>query len=62
MGTRLLKTEMDAFQLLCEIKTTLRYKAQEAEDLGNPKGASHLRQAADTLDPITKAILAGEEV
>lgn len=56
MGTRLLKTEMDVFQYLCETKTTLQYKAQEAKDLGNPKGAAHLREAAAAIDQLTKIV------
>ena len=50
----LLKTKADAFHYLFDLKATLYYKAQEAEDLHNTDGAKEIRAIADQVAAVTK--------
>lgn len=50
----LLKTKSDVFHFLAEQKSLFLYKAQEAEDLGNPEGAAELKDLAEQIGVVTK--------
>ena len=55
MSNTLLRDKADAFAFLCEMKTTLFYKATEAEDLHN-EAAADIRAAAEYIGQITKKL------
>ena len=57
----LLKTKSDIFGFLCEQKSLFLYKAQEAEDLGNPEGAAELITLAEQIGVVTKRMAAEME-
>lgn len=57
----LLKTKSDVFSFLYEQKSLFLYKAQEAEDLGNPEGAAELKALAEQIGVVTKRMAAETE-
>lgn len=52
----LLKTKADVFSYLSDVKSSLYYRAQEAEDLGNQEGADIIRGIADKMAWTTKRL------
>lgn len=57
----LLKTKSDVFSFLCDQKSLFLYKAQEAEDLGNPEGAAELQALAQQISVVTKRMVSEME-
>lgn len=57
----LLKTKWDVFGFLSEQKSSFLYKAQEAEDLGNPEGAAEIKALAEQIGVVTKRLAAEME-